>query len=151
VVAPALAVGGVPGFVADGFTNLFARLPNLKLPSGGTALPHAYPPAVATHPTAEMFRLGKYVEKMAGKDAPKSPVMVVLNDNDKTVSNDQAERLVDAWKASGTDVTVVRLPKGLGLPHDVVDVAQPKGKPDVVYPVLVALAEGKTPPAVPAS
>jgi predicted esterase len=98
-----------------------------------------------------MFRLGKYVEKAAAKDAPKSPVAVVLNDNDKTISNQQAEQLVAAWKASGTDVTVVRLPKGLGLPHDVVDFAQPKGKTDVVYPVLVALAEGKAPPAVPSS
>ena len=151
VVAPALAIGGVPGFVADGFTNLFARLPNVKLPSGGTALPHAYPPAVATGPTAEMFRLGKHVENAAGAEPPRSTVAVVLNDNDKTVSNDRAERLVDAWETGGTNVTVVRLPKQLGLPHDVVDVAQPKGKTDVVYPVLVALAEGKTPPAVPSS
>jgi esterase/lipase len=151
VVAPALAVGGVPGFVADGFTNLFSRLPNLKLPSGGTALPHAYPPAVATHPTAEMFRLGRYVEQKAGADAPRGPVAVVINDNDKTISNDRAEKLVAAWRASGTRVTVVRLPKSLGLPHDVVDIAQPKGRTEVVYPVLVALAEGKPLPAVPSS
>lgn len=148
VVAPALAVGGVPGFVADGFTNLFSRLPNLKLPSSGTELPHAYAPAIATHPTAQMFRLGKYVAEAADADAPTASVTVVLNDNDKTVSNDRAEELVDAWETSGAEVTVVRLPKSLGLPHDVVDVAQPEGKPDVVYPVLVALAEGRTPPAV---
>jgi alpha-beta hydrolase superfamily lysophospholipase len=151
VIAPALAVGGVPGFVADGFTNLFARLPNLKLPSGGDVLPHAYPPAIATHPTAQMFRLGKHVEDVAQRDAPAAPVAVVLNDNDKTISNDAAESLATTWQEAGANVTVVRLPKSWGLPHDVVDVAQPKQRVDDVYPVLVALAEGKQPPAVPAS
>ena len=151
VIAPALAVGGVPGFVADGFTNLFARLPNLKLPSGGDALPHAYPPAIATHPTAQMFRLAKHVEDAAGSEAPPAPVAVVLNDNDRTISNDTAESLAEPWQDAGGDVTVVRLPKSWGLPHDVVDVAQPKQRVDDVYPVLVALAEGKQPPAVPTS
>jgi alpha-beta hydrolase superfamily lysophospholipase len=151
VVAPALAVGGVPDVIADGFTNLFSRLPNLKLPSGGTELPHAYPPAVATHPTAEMFRLGKHVIDAADSDAPTGSVAVVLNDNDRTVSNERAEELVQRWEAADAPVTVVRLPKGLGLPHDVVDVAQPKGRTAVVYPVLVALAEGKKPPVIPAS
>ncbi len=151
VIAPALAVGGVPGFVANGFTNLFSRLPNLKLPSGGDSLPHAYPPAVATHPTAEMFRLGRHVTEVADADAPSASVAVVLNDNDRTVSNDEARELVEAWEKAGTDVTVVRLPKGLGLPHDVVDVAQPKQRVDDVYPVLVALAEGRVPPDVPSS
>lgn len=151
VIAPALAVGGVPGFVATGFTNLFSRLPNLKLPSGGDALPHAYPPAIATRPTAQMFRLGRYVEDAADTDAPHGPVAVVLNDNDKTVSNDAAEKLVAAWESAGAEVTVVRLPKSLGLPHDVVDVAQPKQRSDDVYPILVALAEGREPPPVPTS
>jgi carboxylesterase len=151
VIAPALAVGGVPELVADGFTNLFSRLPNLKLPSGGTELPHAYPPAIATHPTAQMFRLGEHVVEAADADAPTASVAVVLNDNDRTVSNDRAEELVERWEASGTPVDVVRLPKGLGLPHDIVDVAQPKGRTDVVYPVLVALAEGRKPPVIPAS
>lgn len=150
VIAPALEVGGVPGFVADGFTNLFSRLPNLKLPSGGDALPHAYPPAIATRPTAQMFRLGRHVEDVAGTDPPRASVAVVLNDNDKTVSNDAAEELVAAWEQAGVEVTVVRLPKSLGLPHDVVDVAQPKGRTRIVYPVLVALAEGEAPPAIPA-
>ena len=98
-----------------------------------------------------MFRLGKHVENAAGAEPPRSTVAVVLNDNDKTVSNDRAERLVEAWETGGTNVTVVRLPKQLGLPHDVVDIAQPKGKTDVVYPVLVALAEGETPPTIPSS
>ena len=151
VIAPALAVGGVPGFVATGFTNLFSRLPNLKLPSGGDALPHAYPPAIATRPTAQMFRLGRYVEDVADTDAPRGPVSVVLNDNDKTVSNDATEKLVAAWEKAGADVTVVRLPKSLGLPHDVVDVAQPKQRADAVYPILVALAEGREPPPAPTS
>jgi hypothetical protein len=95
-----------------------------------------------------MFRLGRYVEDVAETDAPRGSVAVVLNDNDKTVSNDAAEKLVTAWENAGAEVTVLRLPKSWGLPHDVVDVAQPKQRVDDVYPILVALAEGKPPPAV---
>lgn len=87
-----------------------------------------------------MFRPGKYVVDSADDAPPKvASIAVVLNDNDKTISNQRAEELVDTWNTEGGRVTVVRLPKSLGLPHDVVDLAQPKQRVDDVYPVLVPL------------
>ena len=150
VIAPALAIGGVPSFVSTGFTNLFARVPNVVLPSGGVEIPHAYPPADASYPSAQMFRLAKYVLEHAREDAPvRRRVSMVLNDNDHTISNSKAEDLRADWRSTGVRVPLVRLPKSLGLPHDVIDVAQPDHDVAVVYPQVIALAEGRTPPPLP--
>jgi hypothetical protein len=46
-------------------------------------------------------------------------------------------------------VTVVHLPKSLGLPHDLIDPAQLVQDHALVYPLIEALAEGRTPPPVP--
>jgi carboxylesterase len=147
VVAPALAIGGIPGFASTGFTNLFARLPNVVLPSGGTTVPTEYPSAVATFPTAQMFRLGKYVLEHDEADAPvRRRLAMVLNHNDETISNAKAEELRAAWRSAGARVPLVWLPKSLGLPHDVIDPAEPDQDIAVVYPQLIALAEGRTPP-----
>lgn len=149
VIAPSLALGGVPGLVSDAFTNVFARLPNVPIPSDGPTIPHAYPPRIASHPTAQVFRLGKHVVERAEERAPHAKSLaVVLNDNDHAISNDAAEGLVAAWRQNGREVTVVRLPKRLGVGHDTIDRAEPTQRIDVVYPVVLALAEGRTPPSV---
>jgi esterase/lipase len=147
IVAPALAIGGMPGFASTGFMNLFGRLPNIVIPSGGTRVPTEYPSAVATYPTAQMLRLGKYVLEHDEDEAPvRRSLALVLNDDDETISNPKAEELRDAWRSVGARVPLVRLPKSLGLPHDVIDPAEPDQDIAVVYPQLVALAEGRTPP-----
>jgi carboxylesterase len=71
---------------------------------------------------------------------------MVLNRNDETISNSKAEELRDAWRSAGARAPLVWLPKSLGLPHDVIDPAQPDQDIAVVYPQLIALAEGRTPP-----
>jgi hypothetical protein len=50
-------------------------------------------------------------------------------------------------------VTVVRyrFDARLGLPHDVIDVSQRCGAPELVYPVLIALMERREPPPVAAT
>jgi esterase/lipase len=150
LVAPALALGGMPGFASTGLMNLFARLPNVVVPSGGGHVPTEYPSAIATYPTAQMLRLGKYVVEHADDGAPvRRSLSLVLNDNDHTISNSKAEELRDDWRSAGARMMLVRLPKSLGLPHDVIDPAQPDQDIAVVYPQLVALAEGRTPPALP--
>jgi carboxylesterase len=147
LVAPALAIGGMPRFASTGFMNLFGRLPNIVVPSGGTSVPTEYPSAIATYPTAQMLRLGKYVLEHDEDEAPiRRSLALVLNDNDETISNPKAEELRDAWRSAGARVALVRLPKSLDLPHDVIDPAEPDQDIAVVYPQLVALAEGRTPP-----
>ena len=148
VVAPALELGGVPGFVAAAFTNVFARLPNVTLPAAGARVPHAYPPKLASHASAEVFRLGKKALDDAERAAPRArSLAVVENERDDTVANARIDELVQAWQEHGRRVTVVRLPRSLGLDHDTVDPRQPTQRTDVVHPILVALAEGRTPPS----
>ncbi|MGI9188174.1 MAG: alpha/beta hydrolase [Gaiellales bacterium] len=150
IIAPAYQLGGFPEPVQYALGNLFARMPNVAIPSSGQPLgDHAYP-ETPTRGVGQMLRLGRYVMGQAAAHPPVGKqIAFVLNDNDTTVSNAAAAQVIDEWRAAGVDVQVVRLPKGLGLPHDLIDPAQPVQDPALVYPLLEALAEGRTPPPVP--
>jgi hypothetical protein len=73
---------------------------------------------------------------------------LIINDADGTVSNDAALAWAARWQASGHIVTVVHIPACLGLPHDTIDLAQPGEDTTLVYSIVVAMAEGKTPPPI---
>jgi pimeloyl-ACP methyl ester carboxylesterase len=147
VIAPALELPGVPTIVADGFTNLFARLPNVSLPADGARVPNAYPPGLETRPRAELYRLGRQVLDHARAAPPVAGQLAVVVNESDGASTGAVDDLVRAWRAHGRPVTVVRLPKRLGLPDDVVDPAQPAARVDVVDPIVRALAEGRTAPS----
>lgn len=149
MVAPAMKLGSVPGFVSEAFTNVFTRLPNKTIPGAETP-PHQNR-GTATRPTAEMFRLSRRVLDDAGTTPPPTTrLAVVVNENDGTVSNDAIDELVADWRAHGRRVREVRLPASLGLPHDVIDVTQPAANTSLVYPIVAALAEGRPlPPGTP--
>jgi esterase/lipase len=150
IIAPAYQLGGYSEAVQYLLGNLFARMPNVAIPSAGEGLgDHAYP-ETPTRGVGQMLRLGRYVMAQAAAHPPLGKqIAFVLNDNDATISNAAAEQVIDEWKADGVDVQVVRLPTSLGLPHDLIDPAQPVQNHAVVYPLLVDLAEGRTPPPLP--
>ena len=146
VIAPALALGSVPSWVNDAFLNVFSRAPNINVPGGVDSVAHGYPPGTATRPTAQMFLLGRQVLQRAGSGDPAvAQLDLVINDADATVSNDAAVAWAAQWQAPGRDVTVVHFPACLGLPHDTIDAAQPGQDIALVYPIVVALAEGNAP------
>jgi len=149
VIAPAFALGSVPSWVNDAFVNVFSRLPNINVPGGVDSVAHGYPPGTATRPTAQLFRLGTQVLQHAGAGDPGvKDLDLIINDADGTVSNDAALAWAARWRASGHVVTVVHIPACLGLPHDTIDMAQPGQDTALVYPIVVAMAEGKTPPPI---
>ena len=150
VIAPAFQLGSVPAWVNDAFVNVFSRLPNINIPGSGIeSVPHAYPPGTATWPTAEMFRLGRQVMQRAGTGHPNARYIdLLLNDADGTVSNDAALEWAAQWRAYGHVVTVVHIPACVGLPHDTIDPAQPGQDTALVYPIVVAMAEGRAPPPI---
>ena len=149
VIAPAFALGSVPSWVNDAFVNVFSRLPNINVPGGVDSVAHGYPPGTATRPTAEMFRLGMQVLQHAGSGHPNVKYLdLLLNDADGTVSNDAALAWAARWRTAGHVVTVVHIPACLGLPHDTIDRAQPGQDTALVYPIVVAMAEGRTPPPI---
>jgi len=150
VIAPAFQLGSVPAWVNDAFVNVFSRLPNMNIPGEGVeSVPHAYPPGTATWPTAEMFRLGTQVLQRAGAGHPHVKYLdLIVNDADGTVSNGAALEWAAQWQKSGHVVTVVHIPECLGLPHDTIDAGQPGQDIALVYPIVVAMAEGAAPPPI---
>ena len=137
-VAPALTLPHVPGFLDTMFRNLFGRLPNVSLP-GAATLDHAYA-GESTAALASMYRLGESVRKQAARAAPAAgAIVVVTNANDDQVDNADIRDLAGAWRANGANLTEYEFPKGLGLPHDVVDVQQSAARPEIVDPVLLGL------------
>lgn len=149
VIAPAFALGSVPSWVNDAFVNVFSRLPNINVPGGVDSVPHGYPPGTATRPTAQMFRLSAQVMQRAGSGHPRAKYLdLIINENDGTVSNDAALAWAAQWRRHGQVVTLVRIPACLGLPHDIIDAAQPHQDIALVYPIVVAMAEGKAPPPI---
>lgn len=150
IIAPAYDLGGYPGLVREMLPNLFSRLPNIVIPSAGQPLgDHAYP-ETPTHAVGEMLRLGRFVRAEAAERPPADKQIVfIINDADTTISNAAVLGVADGWRRAGVDVTIVRIPAALGLPHDVIDMAQDVRRPDVVYPLVIAVAEGRQPPALP--
>jgi carboxylesterase len=140
VVSPAVSLpGGMPDILDYGFRNLFSRIPNLSVPSGGK-LDHAYA-GESTRALAEMYVLAKAVEDQAAEGRPAAgSIAVVTNANDDQVDNgDVREHLAEAWLAAGEDVVTYEFPKSLGLRHDLIDVDQPDQQTDLVYPRLIQL------------
>ena len=135
VVSPALGLGRVPSFVTTGAMDLFGRLPSIAFPYG-TKVPHAYD-GLATGPLAATFNFGRSLIEAAGEKRPAARrVVVVMNENDHTVSNDLALTL-----ASRMQAVVQALPAALKLPGDLIDPLRPGARIAAVYPLLVALVE----------
>jgi hypothetical protein len=62
-------------------------------------------------------------------------VIVVVNPDDNQVDPRYVSSFAEDWNERSGNVALVELP-AVGLPHDVVDVGQPDGDPDLVYPIL---------------
>ncbi len=138
VIAPALTLPVGPPWLTTGFENLFGRLPSITLPgSDKTGIDHVYN-GETTRGLVAMYRLGSYVRARSASAPPAVKAIAVdWNLNDNQVDNGQVQVLARDWAEGGADVTVHVFAKDLGLPHDVIDPAQPTGDTAVVYPVLL--------------
>jgi carboxylesterase len=89
------------------------------------------------------LRLGEATYRAARTAPPAArTLMVVTNAADTTVDNRETERLIRHWRGSGyTGLSTYAFDAALGLPHDLIDPAQPDSRVDVVYPVLLQLLE----------
>lgn len=136
-VAPAMSIPGVPGFLTTAFVNLFDKLPDIDLP-GESNLDHAYV-GESTEGLVATFLLARSVEESAGERGPAADeVVVVVNPDDNQVDPGYVTGFAEDWARWSGNVTVVELP-AVGLPHDVIDVGQPDGDPELVYPILLEL------------
>lgn len=140
VIAPGIGLPGPPYAVTWGVTNFFDHIPDLSIGHGGK-LAHEYQ-GWSTGGIADTFVLGKYVRERASHErAAARSITVLLNPNDDTISNPQAENLVSRWRDQGHPVRLAWLPKTPKLEHDVIDPGQPWARPGFVYPRLIALLD----------
>lgn len=151
VVAPALKLARLPAMLAAPSMNLADRMPNVTIRQRpDTSRRHAYF-GVSTRALAETFRFGATVVREAEEKAPLvANLALVTNGNDRTIDENSALALADAWsRYDGIRVERFRFDAALGLPHDLIDVSQRCGAPELVYPVLIALVEMREPPLDP--
>lgn len=148
VIAPAIKLARLPSMLAAPAMNLADRMPNVTIRQRpDTTRPHAYF-GVSTRALAETFRFAATIvgEAEAGP-ALVHDLTLVTNGNDRTIDERAALALADTWgQHDGVSVLRYRFDPAERLPHDLIDVSQRCGAPNLVYPVLVALMEKRDPP-----
>jgi esterase/lipase len=150
VIAPAIKLARLPDMLAAPAMNVADRMPNVTIrQQPDPARRHAYF-GVSTRALAETFRFAATVVDEAEADAAVvHDITLVTNGNDRTIDERSAAALGEAWaRHGGITVTRYRFEPLLALPHDVIDVSQRCGAPELVYPVLIALMERREPAAI---
>jgi len=146
LVAPALRFFTVPGRWQPFYARVLSWWPSFfywwdpvaKTQGGGPA--HAYPGFYSAG-FAQVLRLGLLLQKAARQQPPRArQVTLVTNPCDEAVDNRGAAALAAAWRRHGAAVTEHAFPAAWGLPHDLIDPAQPTQQIARVYPRLLAWA-----------
>lgn len=147
IVAPAYGTSVIPPRFTHVAAHLFKRLPNLFMwwdprvrEQGG--FQYTYP-RFSTHTLAHVFILSNQLLEQAQRQPPAArTVWMITNANDFAVSNKICRAFVAAWRAHNTNqIFAYEFPRELGLPHDLMDPADPLVKPDVVYPRLLEMIQ----------
>ncbi|HET7459389.1 MAG TPA: alpha/beta fold hydrolase, partial [Gemmatimonadaceae bacterium] len=147
LVAPAIAPGVIPGRMATPLVRVAARLPNVRRTARPESSELDFEQGITTHGIAQVFRLGEGVKADAGHEAPRAgEIVLLLNENDRTVSGGADRDLAHRWAARGARVRVYELAKSLGLPHNVMAPAAQGGNAGIVFPLIEALAVSGAPP-----
>lgn len=148
LIAPAFQVTHVPSFLERALVNLGSRGPNVTRRSpADTAQPDLLP-GVATKGVAELLRLGIAVRRSADVVPPfASEVVLLLNENDRTVKAAPALALAKQWRSGGADVAVYEFPDSLRLPHNVLEAASHGRNSTAVFTSIWTLVRGEAPPA----
>ena len=147
VIAPAISLARVPGPLDVPVMNLMTRVPNMTFhQTPDTLRPHAYF-GVSTRAVGQTLRFGASVMGDVERRGPAvHDLALVVNSNDHTIDASAVSRIAELWsRRDGTRTAFYRFPADLRLPHDVIDATQRCGMPDVVYPVVIALLEARTP------
>jgi pimeloyl-ACP methyl ester carboxylesterase len=144
LVAPFFGLVGLPSGLNQWVINLATRLPNIALP-GTSPVPYQYL-GMSTMGIGESMRFAQ-VPREASLTGPlgAGSVVLVTVENDIVVSNRLAHKVLAQWETNGAKAEKFMFDAKFGLPHDVIDVHQVKANPDLVYPVMIDLVEGRTP------
>jgi esterase/lipase len=147
LIAPALGAGLLSDERGRELVELASVLPNVRR----TTKPDTTRPDMVQGTTsrglAEVLSLGHRVRDQAEERAPRvKEIFFLLNERDRTVSEKAALDLAQHWFDSRASVAVYKFPASARLPHNVMEVARRGGNPEMVYPIITALARAQTPP-----
>jgi alpha-beta hydrolase superfamily lysophospholipase len=146
LVAPALEVTHVPSLLHGTVLRIALRVPNVTRASPRDSTEPDREPGWATHAVAQTLKLGVAVRRAAAERPPAvHDVTLLLNADDRTISNGAAIDLMHRWQNRGAVTHIYLLPDSLHLPHDVIDPRHPGSNTGAVYPVLEALLGGGKP------
>ncbi len=147
IVAPAYGTSAIPSRFTHAAAHLVKRLPNFFMwwdprVRERAGFEYTYP-RFSTHTLAHAFLLSNELLAQARRQPPAvRAVWMITNANDFAVSNTLCEQFVDAWRAHNPNqVFTYQFPRELGIPHDIMDSADPLVKPEVVYPPLMKIVE----------
>lgn len=140
-IAPFFCIKAFPAATMPALAALARALPN-KMGWWNPMLrdknppPHAYP-MFSTRGLAATIQLGTWVRRKATTSAPFARRIVFVNNEfDLSVNNGTTNALASTWKAHGSNVEVHTFDDDPNLPHDMIDITQPKGKTRLVYAKL---------------
>jgi carboxylesterase len=143
LIAPAIAAGTVSDDAARALAVVGSRLPNITRSQRPDPSRPDFVQGVSTHGLAQVLRLGESIRREADRaPAAARQIVFLLNENDRTVSHDAAVDLARSWTSRQSLVSVYQFPKALKLPHNVMEVPERGGNPELVLPVVESLARG---------
>ena len=147
LIAPAIAAGIISEDQERALVLLAGRLPDVTHTDKPDTTRPDFVQGLTTRGLAEVLRLGQNVREKARHDRPGTPeIIFLLNELDRTVSEDASMALAQSWFDHGAHVVVYRFPKSLTLPHNVMERSDRGGNTGLVLPVVEALARGAPTP-----
>jgi esterase/lipase len=147
LIAPALGVGLLSDDDGRELVDIASMLPNIRR----TTKPDTTRPdrvqGTTSRGLAEVLSLGQRVRDQAQEHRPRvKDIVFLLNERDQTVSEKASVDLAQQWFDHGAVVAVYRFPASAKLPHNVMEENGRGGNTGMVYPIVMALARGMTPP-----
>lgn len=147
LLAPAIGAGRLSDEDQRDLIQLAAILPDIHRSERADSTRPDYIQGITTRGLAQVLRLGYSVREEAGSSPARGGSMVlVLNERDHTVNEDASLDLARRWSNHGASVAAYRFPASANLPHNVMEIPQRGGNPDLVLPVIESLALAQAPP-----
>ncbi len=148
LIAPLLGLRGIPGPLHPPLAGLARRLPNVWVwwdARQKASLPpaHGYP-RFSSRAYAALFQVASRVLRAARKAPPNTRrISVITNANEPGLDNRFTDDLVALWRRRGAEVRTHEFPREAGLPHDLIDPAQPGLPTELVYPTVLSEIGGE--------
>jgi esterase/lipase len=147
LIAPAIGAGRLSDENDRDLVALASLLPDIRRSEPADSTRPDYVQGITTRGLAQVLQLGHNVREQAGSSAARGGnVFLVLNERDHTVNEDATLDLARRWSAHGSSVSAYRFPAAANLPHNVMELPQRGGNPDLVQPVVESLALAHSPP-----